>query len=157
MNRASARAEGALRPSAPAQDPLLRTSDIAQYSLPYPAEAGNSAAVDEAPRRFQPRPTLSDEKIPTLQVSDLHNARMPERKRKDGARKQPSKVKLPTQAKLLVGREEAAELLSISVRSIDYLIATRRMSTRRIGTRVLIPMEDVRRFARLDHPERMAG
>jgi len=30
-------------------------------------------------------------------------------------------------------------------------------STRRIGARVLIPIEDVRKFARADHPDRMAG
>jgi hypothetical protein len=48
-------------------------------------------------------------------------------------------------------------MLSISVRAIDYLIATKRLSTRRIGTRVLVPVENVRKFARSDHPERMAG
>jgi hypothetical protein len=40
---------------------------------------------------------------------------------------------------------------------MDYFIATKQLSTRRIGTRVLIPIEDVRKFARSDHPERMAG
>ena len=71
--------------------------------------------------------------------------------------KPPGKTKLLPDAKLLVSREEAAQMLSISIRGVDYLIATKRLSTRRIGTRVLIPMEDVRRFARSDHPERMAG
>ena len=60
-------------------------------------------------------------------------------------------------SKLLVGREEAAAMLSISVRGVDYLIAAKRLPTRRIGTRVLIPIDDVRRFAGSDHPERMAG
>jgi hypothetical protein len=60
-------------------------------------------------------------------------------------------------AKLLVSREEAAQLLSISVRGVDYLMATQQLTTRRIGTRALIPMEDIRRFARSDHPERMDG
>jgi excisionase family DNA binding protein len=58
---------------------------------------------------------------------------------------------------LLVNREEVAEMLSISVRAIGYLIATKRLSTRRIGTRVLIPIEDVCKFARADYPERLAG
>ena len=71
--------------------------------------------------------------------------------------KPPAKASIPPQAKLLVSREEAAQLLSISVRGVDYLIATKRLSTRRIGTRVLISIEDVRRFARSDHPERLAG
>ena len=59
--------------------------------------------------------------------------------------------------KLLVSRKEAALLLLISQRSVEYLLATRRQSTRRIGARALIPIEDVRRFARSDHPERMVG
>jgi hypothetical protein len=59
--------------------------------------------------------------------------------------------------KLLVSREEAAALLSISIRGVDYYIAAKQLSTRRKGTRVLIPIEDVRRLARADHPERMAG
>jgi excisionase family DNA binding protein len=59
--------------------------------------------------------------------------------------------------KLLVSQDEAAQLLSISRRSIEYLVATKKLSTRRIGTRALIPIEDLRRFARSDHPERMAG
>jgi hypothetical protein len=71
--------------------------------------------------------------------------------------KSPAKTKLLPDAKLLVSREETAQMLSISIRGVDYLIATKRLSTRRIGTRVLIPIEDVRRFARSDHPERMAG
>jgi excisionase family DNA binding protein len=59
--------------------------------------------------------------------------------------------------KLLVSQEEAAQLLSISKRSVEYLVAQRQLSTRRIGTRALIPIEEVRKFARSDHPERMAG
>jgi excisionase family DNA binding protein len=58
---------------------------------------------------------------------------------------------------LLVSREEAAQMISISVRGVDYLIATKRLSTRRMGTRVLIPTDDIRKFARSDHPERLAG
>jgi hypothetical protein len=69
--------------------------------------------------------------------------------------KPPAKAK--PDAKLRVSREETAQVLSNSIRAIDYLIATKRLFTRRIGTRVLIPIEDVRRFARSDHPERMAG
>jgi hypothetical protein len=42
-------------------------------------------------------------------------------KEKSGKRKPPAEAKVPTPAKLLVSREEAAEILSISVRSVDYL------------------------------------
>jgi hypothetical protein len=58
---------------------------------------------------------------------------------------------------LLVSREEAVQMISISVRGVDYLVATKRLSTRRMGTRVLIPTDDIRKFARSDHPERLAG
>lgn len=79
------------------------------------------------------------------------------RKKRHEKGKPPAKASLSPQAKLLVSREEAAQMLSISVRGVDYLIATKRLSTRRIGARVLIPIEDVRKFARSDHPERLAG
>ena len=72
-------------------------------------------------------------------------------------RKAPVSVAVALKDKLLVSQDEAAQLLSISKRSVEYLVATQRLSTRRIGTRSLIPIEDVRRFARADHPERMAG
>jgi hypothetical protein len=48
-------------------------------------------------------------------------------------------------------------LLSISQRALDYLVATRRLPTRRIGKRVLIPVADLRKYARADHPEPIAG
>ena len=55
--------------------------------------------------------------------------------------------------KLLYSKREAAHALSLSVRSIDYLITTRRLSMRRVGGKILIPVGDVRRFAKSDHPE----
>jgi hypothetical protein len=64
---------------------------------------------------------------------------------------------VPTEDKLLVGREEAASMLSISCRALDYLVANKQLSTRRIGARVLIPISDLRRFSRGDHPEPLAG
>ena len=55
--------------------------------------------------------------------------------------------------KLLYSRRDAAEALSLSIRSVDYLITTGRLSTRRVGSKILIPAGAVRRFAREDHPE----
>jgi excisionase family DNA binding protein len=72
-------------------------------------------------------------------------------------RKRPERVTLPPAEKLLVGREEAAEMLSISRRAIDYLIAQKQLTFRRIGSRVLIPVSDLKRFSRADHPQRLAG
>jgi excisionase family DNA binding protein len=59
--------------------------------------------------------------------------------------------------KLLVSREEAAQLLSISQRGLDYLVASKRLPTRRIGGRVLIPVADLRKYACCDHPERIVS
>lgn len=55
--------------------------------------------------------------------------------------------------KLLYSRADTAVALSISVRSVDYLISVGKLSTRRVGRKTLIPAGDVRRFARADHPE----
>jgi excisionase family DNA binding protein len=68
-------------------------------------------------------------------------------------RKPPQRVTIAPEDKLLVSREEAAQLLSISQRGLDYLIAAGRLPTRRIGGRVLVPVSDLRRYARGDHPE----
>ena len=76
----------------------------------------------------------------------------------NGLKKKPvASVSIEPKDRLLVSQEEAAQLLSISKRSVEYLVAAQRLSIRRIGTRALIPIEDVRRFARADHPERLAS
>lgn len=54
---------------------------------------------------------------------------------------------------LLLTRRESASVLRISVRSIDYLIASRQLPTRQIGRRRLIPYISIARFARHDHPD----
>jgi excisionase family DNA binding protein len=66
-------------------------------------------------------------------------------------KKPPARVESAENRRLLVGRREAAEMLSISQRALDYLLAQRQLPTRRVGGRVLIPMNDLRRFARADH------
>jgi excisionase family DNA binding protein len=72
-------------------------------------------------------------------------------------RKRPQRANIPSEDKLLVGRVEAAEMLSISARALDYLVANRQLMSRRIGTRVLIPTSELKRFSRSDHPERLTG
>jgi excisionase family DNA binding protein len=74
-----------------------------------------------------------------------------------GRRKQPQRVTISAENKILVSREEAAQLLSISQRGLDYLVASNRLPTRRIGGRVLIPVAELRKYARYDHPERIVG
>jgi len=48
-------------------------------------------------------------------------------------------------------------MISISQREMDYLIATRCLPIRRIGGRVLVPVSEVRKYARSDHPERIVS
>lgn len=50
--------------------------------------------------------------------------------------------------RLLYSRKEAAFMLSMSVRSLDYLIAEGRIRARQIGGRVLIHHQDLERLAR---------
>jgi excisionase family DNA binding protein len=57
--------------------------------------------------------------------------------------------------RLLYDRKEAARQLSISVRSLDYLIAAKELDTRRIGKKILIPHAELVRFAKGNHPEPM--
>lgn len=61
--------------------------------------------------------------------------------------------------KLLYDRRSAAEALSLSVRSLDYLISRKEIRTRRVGKKVLIHASELRRFAASDHfgPIRDAG
>jgi excisionase family DNA binding protein len=72
-------------------------------------------------------------------------------------KKPPMREKVPNNQRLLVGRREAADLLSISARALDYLVANHQLNTRRIGARVLIPISELQRFARADHPGRLAS
>jgi hypothetical protein len=57
----------------------------------------------------------------------------------------------PEVHRLLHPRKDAAWLLGISVRSLDYLIANKQLLTVKIGGRVLIPHGELVRFARGNH------
>ena len=60
----------------------------------------------------------------------------------------PATYSLPE--RLLYSRKEAASLLSLSVRALDCLIQDCRIKTRRIGNRVLVPADELLRFAGAD-------
>jgi excisionase family DNA binding protein len=53
--------------------------------------------------------------------------------------------------KVLYTKRETAQLLSISLRSVDYLIFSQELPVRRIGRRVLVHRDAIERFARRDH------
>jgi excisionase family DNA binding protein len=55
---------------------------------------------------------------------------------------------------LLHSRRDAARLLGISVRTLDYLIQAKELSVRRCGARVLVPHAECEKFARRDHSTR---
>jgi hypothetical protein len=52
---------------------------------------------------------------------------------------------------LLYDRKEAARQLSISVRSLDYIIAAKGLDTRRIGKKVLVTHASLVRYAAANH------
>jgi len=53
--------------------------------------------------------------------------------------------------RLLYDRKSAALQLSISVRSLDYLISKKELAVRRMGKKILIPHSELVKFARKDH------
>jgi hypothetical protein len=53
--------------------------------------------------------------------------------------------------KMLYGRREAVRLLSISLRSLDYLISGKQLVSRRVGRRVLVPQRALEQFVRTHH------
>jgi hypothetical protein len=53
--------------------------------------------------------------------------------------------------KLLYSRKDAAFALSISIRSLDYIIAARQLKFRKDGKKILIPAGELSRYARADH------
>lgn len=60
-------------------------------------------------------------------------------------------MRTTTENKILFDRRSAAFALSISVRSLDYLIAGGQLKTRHVGRKVLIHRSELRRFAQVDH------
>lgn len=146
-----------LRPSSPARR-RLHAIDAGQLTLPFlvgfepssalaSGEPGDHALVT-SPRVGEP-PAPHDLKPQTPRQSILR-----ERSRK---RKPPVQASVPVDSKLLVSREEAAAMVSLSVRSIDYLLASKQLPFRKIGTRTMIPVTELQRFARMNHPERIAS
>jgi excisionase family DNA binding protein len=59
---------------------------------------------------------------------------------------------------LLFSKKSAARILDLSVRTVEYLLASGQLQSRRAGRKVLIPKASLVRFAGRDHttikPER---
>ena len=67
-----------------------------------------------------------------------------------------STKKASSGSRLLYDRKEAARQLSISIRSLDYLIAAKTFQIIRIGKKVMIPHSELVRFASTNHYGRIA-
>jgi excisionase family DNA binding protein len=58
---------------------------------------------------------------------------------------------------LLYSKKQAAQMLSVCVRTLDYLIARGELKTRRMGKRVLVPRGELVRLAGRDVTEIFPG
>jgi hypothetical protein len=59
--------------------------------------------------------------------------------------------------KLLYDRKSAACALSVSIRTIDYLLARQELEVRRIGKKTLIPAASLRKYAAANHYDPVSG
>jgi excisionase family DNA binding protein len=55
------------------------------------------------------------------------------------------------QFKLMYSKKEAAAILSLSVRTIENLVANKELTVRRVGKRVLIPYQSLVQFSKGNH------
>jgi excisionase family DNA binding protein len=58
--------------------------------------------------------------------------------------------------KLLLSKRDCAAALSVSVRTVENLIARKELVARRIGSRTLIPVASLEAFTKRDHATRAA-
>ena len=138
----------------------LQAIGAGQLSLPFQVEAGaspSSPSIERAHGVPTSRPQRSSHETLEEQTPDSRECHGPKRRERNEKRKPPTRANVPLEGKILVSRREAAATLSISIRGGDYMIADGRLSTRRIANRVLIPTEDIPKFAQSDHPRRLAG
>jgi excisionase family DNA binding protein len=61
------------------------------------------------------------------------------------------------QAPLAMPRKEAARTLGVSLSTVDRAIKRGDIKTKKYGTRVLVPMSEIERFARPDDPSDQAA
>ena len=61
-------------------------------------------------------------------------------------------MEVMTQAeKILISKDAAAAMLSVSLRTIDNLVRAKELRPRRIGRRLLFTRTELERFSRGDH------
>lgn len=154
-----------MRPFSPSRLRRPSLNDDDQLSLPFLVEDEASALtavvdhiakVDQAvgSKATHPRRKTASQRVHSGEKSSPLD-RKPAMKTEK--RKPPAAVEVPAETKLLVSRKAAAVIVSLSLRKIDGLLASKQLPFRKIGTRTLIPLAALQRFARMDHPERRAG
>jgi len=57
-----------------------------------------------------------------------------------------------TTSPIAITKQEAAQMLGVSLRTIDRLIALKELQVRRLGRRVLIPRTALESLMHRDHP-----
>jgi hypothetical protein len=132
---------------------------LAEGEVSEPAAIVDHAREPEADHGVSSSPRCSDEKTFSLPVHAAEKVRASNRKpaKKTANRKPPATLDVPADSKLLVSRKAAAAIVSLSLRKIDGLLASKQLPFRKIGTRTLIPLSALRQFARTDHPQRIAS
>ena len=145
----------------------LQAIEAGQLSLPFltesemlaPAVNVDRAGSAEVEHGVRSKARRSREKTfaPPISAIEKANALGQNPPKKTVRRKPPAAADVPADSKLLVSRKAAALIVSLSLRKIDSLLASKQLPFRKIGTRTLIPLAALQRFARMDHPERIAS
>jgi excisionase family DNA binding protein len=60
-----------------------------------------------------------------------------------------------TRSQIAISKQEAAQMLGGSLRTIDRLIALKELQVRRLGRRVLVPRTALESLMHRDHPTRV--
>jgi hypothetical protein len=143
-----------LRPSSPTRR-FQRATLAGQLSLFDLRDTANRIDTNQAPPNPTPscNPSAPMSAMPSPSLIPKRRTRKPQSCKS----KPPATATVPLDAKLLVSREEAAGIVSLSIRSIDYLLASKELPFRKIGTRTMIPLSALQAFARMHHPERIAS
>jgi excisionase family DNA binding protein len=61
------------------------------------------------------------------------------------------------QEQIALSRKDAASALGVSLRTVDYLLASGELRGRRIGRRIVIPKATLEAFLRRDHATRASS
>jgi len=57
----------------------------------------------------------------------------------------------PAHSKLMYSKAETAQMLSISIRTVENLMVNGQLAFRKIGKRVLVPVQALIQFTKRDH------